>query len=786
MRTSPDVGGARLDLAGTRSFTDPGAGAVRRAAITDYTTTWLRQVWADATGGRAIPGVALAAVGSLGRGEPGPLSDLDLVLLHDGRSLGNSELVTFADRLWYPIWDAKVRLDHSVRTLTECRRVGADDLAAGVGLLDIAPVAGDEELVAAIRATLAHDWRAALRKRLPSLVADVEARHARFGDLSQSIEPDLKEANGGLRDMTVLRALVAGWLTDRPHGGVDAAYATLLDVRDALHVVTGRSRDRLGREDHDAVAALLGFPDSDDLLTLVSSSARTVAYALDSTMRRAGQSQRARTLRVGPRRPHLRSLGYGVYEHDGEAVLSGVRTSDPLLPLRTAAVAAGAGLPLAPQTLTNLAEADPLPTPWPPLARELFTDLLAAGPGLIPVWEGLHSVGIIDRWLPEWAAVDSRPQRNAVHRHTVDRHLLETVVEAGTLVRDVARPDLLLLSALLHDIGKVAGAHDHSHQGAGIAAGVVARLGLDDADATVVVRMVREHLTLIELATRRDQSDPATIAAVWEAAGGDPDGLDLLRALTVADAKAAGPAAWTEWRATLLTSLVGAARAAAPGAPGGDVADAAEPELPAEIGFLVADGRPHVSITPLGGAFQVEVYDRDRLGLFADTAGLFAALSLTVRSAVLRTIDGVAANEWIVESPSGDMPDGARIARSLEQLARGDRSPLGALERRRAYARAGTDRSIAQARAFVIPDAATAATVIEVRGPDRLGLLHDLGVTLAKAGLSVHSAHIATYAGQTLDTFYLTEYGGAPLTPGKVAATVAAMIDCCDKPALAR
>lgn len=778
MRASADVSRTRLDLAGTRAFTTPGAGAVRRAAITDYTRTWLQEIWATAAGGRPTPGLALAAVGSLGRGEPGPLSDLDLVLLHDGRSCPPADLVAFADRLWYPIWDAKLRLDHSVRTLAQCREVAGNDLSAAVGLLDIGPIAGEVALVAAIRSTLAHDWRANARKRLPALTADVRARHTRHGELSQSIEPDLKEARGGLRDMTVLRALVSAWLTDRPHGPVDAAYGQLLDVRDALHVVTGRGRDRLGREDTDAVAALLGYADSDALLTMVSSSGRTIANALEGTMRRAGQSQRARTLRVGPRRPRLTALGYGVYEHDGEAVLSGASTTDPLLPLRTASVAARAGLPLAPQTLANLAEAPDLPVPWPAAARDFFTDLLASGPGLKPVWEGLHAVGLIDRWLPEWAAVDSRPQRNPVHRHTVDRHLLESVVEAGRLVREVGRPDLLLIAAVLHDIGKIAGAHDHSHEGGVITARIVARMGLPEPDAQVVVRLVREHLTLIDLATRRDLADPATVAAAWSAAGESPDGLDLLRCLTIADAKSVGAAAWTEWRAGLLEALVRAARECGHGRPATDSGETASvasrrPDPPGTT-------TPRVEISALPGAFQVDIVDRDRIGLFADTAGLFAALGLTVRTAVLRTEDGIAYDEWHVETPSGDAPDVARLLRGLERLAAGDRSPLGDLHRKRTFARRAIPEPHRQTRAFVLPEAASAATVIEVRGEDRLGLLHDLGVTFADAGLSVRSAHIATYAGQTLDTFYLTDASGRPLSPGKVAATVAAVIDTCD------
>jgi [protein-PII] uridylyltransferase len=591
--------------------------------------------------------------------------------------------------------------------------------------------------------------------------------------------------------MSVLRALTAAWLADRPHGQVDEAYRTLLDTRDALHVVTGRGRDRLGLEDHDAVAALLGHPDADSMVAVVGTAARTVSYAIDGTVRRAAQSQRARTLRVGPRRPVLKPLGFGLFEHDGEVVLGAHLDSsrDPILVLRAAVAAARRGLPLAPATLANLAAHSPaIATPWSPLARSLLVDLLAAGPGLIPVWEGLDLAGLVDDWFPEWAAVRSRPQRNAVHRHTVDRHLIETVVHATGLLRDVERPDLLLLAALLHDIGKVAGAHDHSLVGAPLAASAVRRLGLDESDVEVVELLTREHLTLIDLATRRDPTDGQTVSAVSQAVGGRRDVLELLRALTEADACAVGAAAWTDWRAKLLRQLTDGARAAL-----GDAAAPIAPEeedhdlLPPQIVAAVATGEPHVVVHPIGGAYRIDVFDRDRLGLFADTAGLLAGYGLIVRTARVRTQEGIAANQWQVDSPGGDSPDAAAIARGLLRLGEGDREPLQALERRRMVTAGSVAAglvdggSTAPTRAMVVPHASQDSTVFEIRAHDRPGLLHEVGMTFARAGLTVHSAHIATYAGQTLDTFYVSEFGGRTLSPARVAQTISMLMEACDQ-----
>ena len=852
---------ARLDLARTREFEQPGAGPARRERLAASAHAFMAQAWRDACAATGLPerqsGVALAVVGSQARGDAGPLSDYDLVLLHDGRSVGSKRITELADALWYPLWDAGVRFDHSVRTLAQCRQAASSDLAAAVGMLDIASVAGDDVLVAGVRQAIAADWRGAARKRLPEVVESLRARHARFGDIATTLDPDLKESGGGLRDLSLVGALTTAWLADPHRASAERARAQLLDVRDALHVVTGRGRERLSLQDQDAVAALLGCSDSDELLTRVVDAARTITYVTDAAVRAAGQSQRARALRVGPRRPSLTSLGHGLHLHDGEVVLgAGRRDGGHLTLLRAAAAAASRGALIGPTTLANLvASCGPLPAPWPREIREGFVGFLASGPGIVDVWEGLDLSGIVDVWLPEWSTVRSRPQRNAIHQFTVDRHSIEAVVIAAGLREHVARPDLLLVAALLHDIGKVAGARDHSAEGAPVTRAICQRMGFDRADCDLVERLVREHLTLVDLATKRDPDDPATVRMLCEAAG-SAEGLDLLDALTEADARAAGPQAWTTWRAGLVRDLAARARrrfasgetvagVPAPAATfeGASSPDASSPSATAEqrpsedvatgragsppavsrpsgrapaasaqaldetdsvaegdgvqaqvdagspSGIVSADERGRVAagevvveIEPLegvSGVVTVRIVDVDRLGLFADMAGVLGLRRTSVRSANLRTIDGLAVDTWVVEVPHGDVPRTSDLARSLRTLREGERLPLRALEadaRRRAAA--GPSRAtMPRASAFVVPGASQHATVIEVRAADRLGLLFDVGSAFAAERVSVRSAHIATYAGRSADTFYVTDEQGSPLAPPHAARVIGAVLD---------
>lgn len=561
-----DLKRLRRELA-ERLYADRVPGPERRAQLTALVHESLARHFAEVAGD--APGVTLAAVGSVGRGDAGPASDLDLVLLHDGESLGKAEVAKLAQDLWYPIWDAGLELDYSTRSVTETRQVASKDLAAAAGQLDLHPIAGDEALAISTRGLIYQDWRAAARKRLPELLAASRSRAERFGEVAYLIEPNLKESRGGTRDYISLAALAATWLTDRPHGAIDEAARTLMDVRDAIQMVTGRPQNVLGRHLADDVAELLGFDDPDDVLSALADAGRTVAFALDSTERRArrslersGVGSRAFIARRRAAAPRHISVGEGLIDVDGDLALApGFEPSaDSELPIRAASVAATTGLPFTPGLLEALPECPDMPTPWTPEARTHLRDLLRSSNHLVSVWEALDLEGQVVRWIPEWAGVRNRPQRSPVHRFTVDRHMVETVVLAGRHPRGVHSLDLVLFTGLVHDIGKRPGATDHSIDGAALIPAICARLGIAEDTAADVELLVREHLTLARLATTEDVAEPATADALIEALDGRLDLLGALRALTEADARAAGPKAWTSWRAALIETLTENAR----------------------------------------------------------------------------------------------------------------------------------------------------------------------------------------------------------------------------------
>jgi len=779
------------------------SGPPRRAALAELTDDWLSGLFT--AGAAELRGISLVAVGGYGRGELSPRSDLDLLLLHDGADSG--AVAALADRIWYPVWDLGLALDHSVRTPAEARKTAGEDLKVQLGLLDARHLAGDLGLTAALRTSVLADWRNQAPKRLPELQELCAERAERQGELQYLLEPDLKEARGGLRDATTLRAVAASWLADAPREGLDDARRRLLDVRDALHLATGRATDRLALQEQDQVAAELGLLDADTLLRQVYEAARVISYASDVTWREVGRVLRSRAVRprlramLGGNKPvtERSPLAEGVVEQDGEVVLARAARPerDPVLPLRAAAAAAQAGLPLSLHAVRRLAATvRPLPTPWPAEAREQLVTLLGSGQPTIEVWEALEAEGLITRLLPDWERVRCRPQRNAVHIWTVDRHLIETAVRASEFTRRVSRPDLLLVSALLHDIGK-GWPGDHSVAGEIIAKDVAARIGFDRADVTVLSTLVRHHLLLIETATRRDLEDPATVRSVAEAVGTQST-LELLHALTEADALATGPAAWSSWRGSLVADLV--KRVAAVLA--GDVPEEPESAAPtAEQERLaieaVATGSPVLALRaqtepptedqpagdpePLGVELLIAVPDQPRV--LPAVAGVLAMHRLTVRTAELRALDlpdGVEGSvlllNWRVAAEYGSLPQAARLRADLVRALDGSLDVAGRLaERDAAYPRRRGVVAPA-ARVTVASAASRFATVIEVRAQDAPGLLFRIGRALEDAGVLMRSAHVSTLGANAVDAFYVTGPEGAVL-PGEEAASVARKLE---------
>jgi [protein-PII] uridylyltransferase len=759
-----------------------------RVAVLDQ---WLGGLLADAVAGTPPPkprrggppprtgteGLALVAVGSLGRREPPPFGDLDLVLVHEGRP----EIAALADALWYPVWDAGLRLDHSVRSVPEAVTVASTDVKAGLGLLDARLVAGDAGLAAGLRTATLASWRQSASRLLPQLRDLRRGRARQIGELAFLLEPDLKEAYGGLREGQVLRAAAAAQLADEPSAEIEEAYAFLLDVRDELRRRAGRGVDVLVRQEQRPVAAALGLPDEDALLREVSLAGRRLAFVADETWRRV-EASLVRRPRGRYRRVRREPLAEGVVRQGDEVVLAqGAKpAADPGLLLRAAAAAAREDLLLSPYTLKVLAvHSPPVPEPWPAEVRWSFLRLLASGRSAVAVLEQLDQEGLLSRLLPEWDKVRSLPQRHPWHRYTVDRHLVEAAAAAAELTRDVDRPDLLLVAALLHDIGK-GYPGDHSVAGEPVAAEIGTRMGFAEADVATLAALVRHHLLLPDTATRRDIDDPATVDRVAATIGNDAAVLQLLHALAQADGAATSASAWSPWKAHLVAALVARVQAKLGTAPVGGpqpVLDPSEPQVTAPP-LDVAGGAVTVGIADVADGQQLTIGAPDRHGLLSMLAGVLALNQLDVRAAKMTVEEGYATGVFAVRPRFGRVPVPEILADAVRAVLEGTLPLADRLRQREADYRQDGARTAPPRISWHNSEVSGSDTgIVEVRATDRAGLLYRLTAALAAEGLDVTSARIETLGGDAVDSFYVCNPSGSPVDEAQRARVDAALVE---------
>jgi [protein-PII] uridylyltransferase len=723
---------------------------------------WLAELYETA----APPerGVALVATGGYGRGELCPASDIDLMLLHDKRN----KVEALAGRLWYPIWDQGLKLGHSVTTVRQALRLASTDLTTATALLTCRLVGGDEALVTELAIAAHGQWRTNGRRSLADLGDSVAARHRSYDEIAFLLEPDLKEGWGGMRDVHALKWAEAALpvLFSDDDSSLDAAYDVLLEARVELQRSTGRRINVLTRQDQDAVAAALGDESPDVLMGRIAEAARTIAWMSDDAWRRIGSG-----LAGPPRRGAIgtHDLGHGVGERDGEihgddATLVG---ADIPAVLRIAVASAERDLPIERRTLDRLSRTSGLDsTCWPPEGRALIERLLLAGRPVIGVIEALDQTGVWPQVLPEWKAVRSRPQHNPYHRFTVDRHLLETVANAAALAPTVDRPELLVMAALLHDLGKI-GAPDHTAVGVELARTIGARVGYPDDDVEVLAGLVRHHLLLSDVASRRDLNDDATIELVARAVGSDGF-LRLLAALTEADGKATGPAAWTAWKAELVGTLVARVGAHIRGE---TLSPAPALNLPQghDLAELVTGGRRIVA-----SAEVVTVATDDRPGILSRVAGVLALRGLDVLEAVAYSSpDGTALSRFRVRDPLRDETPWAYVVADIDKALDGQLAIDARLaDRARDYAGRTAFRPNGRTTVTFDNEASNEATVIDIDAPDAIGLLYRITRALSELDLDIRSAKVQTLGEQVVDSFYLRDRAGKRIDSPEMLAEV--------------
>ena len=616
----PLTGEPRADLTAGRDFVRElhrsgasGHTVVRlQSAATDRVVTalWERAL-AEARGKSAERPVALVALGGYGRRELAPFSDLDLLVLHEAGE-PPPFVKAASERFLYSLWDLRLEVGYGIRDLAACESLAQVDHPARTALLDLRPLAGDRSLYRELEREQLHGLsQAKVESFLAEKIAETRSRREKYGDSLYLLEPNIKQSEGGLRDLQsalwiarvrwkvagVTELLARAILPEREIAELRRARDFLWRVRNEMHLVSGRKWDQLTFDVQPQVAHFMGYADGSDgsaveqFMRHYYLAAKTVLVACDAIVDRALEPLDATGWRrvappaamtgaeraSAPARVEWTIPGGELKVFRGKLTLAepDVLRRSPAALVRLFAAADAHGLELysyARDQASAAADALPREAASDP---EAMQELLACfvRPGTHGRFLSLmHEVGALARFVPEFARVTARRQIDVYHVYTVDVHSLFAVRRLfalragdvqeevlGPLSKRVRRPLALLLGTLFHDIGKGLGG-DHSVLGAEIAAQACARMGIDPGDAADVEWLVLKHLRMSAIAQRRDLSDPHLIHGFADEVG-SVDRLDALYLLTYADIATVGPGTWTAWKATLLRELYEKTRA---------------------------------------------------------------------------------------------------------------------------------------------------------------------------------------------------------------------------------
>src|SRR5690606_18624898 len=724
---------------------DGGADALRLAAER------ARAVDAVVSGAweRCVPpglGLSLFAVGGYGRGELFPRSDIDLLVLARAEP-GEAGAAALA-RLFALLWDCGLAASHSVRTPVQCTGAAAD-ITVMTALMEARPLVADAAARAALARAIAPDRAWPARDFFVAKVEEKDRRHARFGDTSDNLEPNLKEGPGGIRDLQVL-----GWIARRAFGtheleplvalghvgadeaaSLDREHRALARLRYGLHLVAGRAEERLRFDHQKLLAGRLGYADDahslgvEKMMQGFYRSAAVVRRISDRLQQRFEEHFDGAAVpepvddRFELRRGYLAARDHGWPHGDAGEVFA----------LFSAWAGLGELRGLHTHTARALAESlDGLP-PYEratPAQRAAFMELLR-GPAPVRTLERMARLGVLGRWIPAFAQVSGRMQFDLFHVYTVDQHTLAVLRNLASFASGVAderfsgahglwptlrKPELLLLAGLFHDIGKGRGG-DHSELGAVDARAFCEAHGLGEADTALVEWLVRHHLLMSVTAQKQDIADPAVIHR-FAAAVADRDRLDYLYLLTCADIAGTSPKLWNAWKDRLLADLRDATR----------LALRRGPEHPVAAAERIAETRGEAAALLVAGGL--------------DAAGADALLDRFPSTSFLR-----ARAEQV-----------AWQARALHDAASAD--PV---------------RQVVAARA-VAPG--SPALEVFVHGADRDGLFAAIVVTLDRLGLAIQQARALDGPGGAIfDSFQVLpeDARGAP-DPQAVARKLAAVL----------